>query len=86
MNKRIYASLVIAVFAAWRAITYSQEPAPSSPPTGPDPTFELDLSVLDEALSYGTKVPMPRGIVLLVHGTGMTYVRGLKLHLLHLTV
>lgn len=41
-------------------------------PCGPDPEYSVDLSLLDEAVSCPTHVEEPKGIVLLVHGTGVT--------------
>lgn len=70
-----YASASVAILVTLWAIKRGAVDEDGLPvPDGTDPDYTIDISLLDEALSWPAQVEKPKGVVLLVHGTGVTWV------------
>ena len=68
-----YVSASVAVLVTLWAIKRDAVDEDGLPvPSGSDPDYTIDISLLDEAVSWPAHVEKPKGVVLLVHGTGVT--------------
>ena len=68
-----YISVTVTVVVTLWAIKRDAGDQDSLPaPSGSDPAYTIDISLLDEAVSWPAHVDKPKGVVLLVHGTGVT--------------
>ncbi len=69
-----YLSLFVALLATLWALNKTPDAvdADNLVPSGSDPEPSIDVQLLDQAVSYPTHVKGAKGVVLLVHGTGVT--------------